>query len=170
MHFSKTAGLGAVTLMSLVQFTPAPLPVIASLVGGVVSGGIAGGIGAGINSKLARGLVDTQDLPEGVSQAHVDHCAQQINAQATPVQVYSTGADCKFSWPASEGDCVHANHPLSAARADNVPQVCMDIAVIALSQSAEAGGPVAIPRGSSSLEYHGLSEQSKQDIQKALNG
>jgi hypothetical protein len=56
-----------------------------------------------------------------------------------------------------------------AARADNVPAACMDLATVILSDPAQAGGPVPTPMGSSSLQYNGLSSKDKTDLQNALS-
>lgn len=46
----------------------------------------------------------------------------------------------------------------------------MDLATVLLSNPAQAGGPVPVPMGSASLEYHGLTDQDKHDLQAALSG
>ncbi|KAJ6093927.1 hypothetical protein N7467_002772 [Penicillium canescens] len=76
-------------------------------------------------------------------------CTQQINDQGNPVHVYSISD--------------------TAARADNVPAACMDLATVILSDPAQAGGPVPTPMGSSSLQYNGLSSKDKTDLQNALS-
>lgn len=56
-----------------------------------------------------------------------------------------------------------------AARADDVPPACMNLAAVLLDNPAQAGGPVPTPMGSASLEYTGLTEQDKTDLQNALS-
>jgi hypothetical protein len=46
----------------------------------------------------------------------------------------------------------------------------MNLATVLLDKPAQAGGPVPVPMGSASLEYHGLSAQDKKDLQAALSG
>ena len=87
MHAFTTTTAGALAILSLVQFCPAPPAVIGAVAGGLGGGAISGGIVAG--SK------DRRDLPAGVSQESLDQCIQQINSQGGPVNVYSTGDDCK---------------------------------------------------------------------------
>ncbi|OQE44815.1 hypothetical protein PENCOP_c002G06859 [Penicillium coprophilum] len=143
MHAFTTTAAGALAILSLVQFCPAPPAVIAAVAGGLGGGAISGGIAAGTKDHK-RGL------PAGVSQESLDVCIQQINDQGTAVNVYSTGDD--------------------SARADNVPPACMNLATVLLDKPAQAGGPVPVPMGSASLEYHGLTAQDKQDLQAALSG
>lgn len=89
MHFFTTTAVSALAALSLVQFCPAPPAVIGAVAGGLGGGAISGGIAAG--TKNSR-----RDLPAGVSQESIDQCTQQINDQGTPVNVYSTGDDCKI--------------------------------------------------------------------------
>lgn len=46
----------------------------------------------------------------------------------------------------------------------------MNLANVLLNDPAQAGGPVPVPIGSASLEYHGISAQDKQELQTALSG
>ncbi|BCS17658.1 uncharacterized protein APUU_10486A [Aspergillus puulaauensis] len=143
MHFFTTTAVSALAALSLVQFCPAPPAVIGAIAGGLGGGAISGGIAAG--TKNSR-----RDLPAGVSQESIDQCTQQINDQGSPVNVYSTGD--------------------SSARADDVPPACMNLAAVLLDNPAQAGGPVPTPMGSASLEYTGLSEDDKTQLQNALSG
>lgn len=98
MHAFTTTTAGTLAILSLVQFCPAPPAAIAAVVGGLGGGAISGGIVAG-SQKHRR------SLPPGVSQESLDQCVQQINSQGAPVNVYSTGDDCKpprlFECPSS---------------------------------------------------------------------
>ncbi|KAL4922575.1 hypothetical protein BDW62DRAFT_196579 [Aspergillus aurantiobrunneus] len=143
MHVFAPSAAGVLAILSLTQFCPAPWPVVGAVAGGLGGGAIAGGISAGAGNRR-------RSLPAGVSQESVDQCTQEINSQAAPVNVYSTGAE--------------------SARADNVPPACMNLAAVLLDEPAQAGGPVPVPVGSASLEYHGLSGQQKQELQEILFG
>lgn len=92
----KFLGLGAIALLSLVQFCPAPIPLpfIASLCGGIVSGSISGAIGAGVakSSSGHKRSTDATSYPPGVSQQSVDLCKAQLR-NAT---VYLSGTRGKY--------------------------------------------------------------------------
>ena len=123
MVSSKTFGASAIAVIGLVQMCPAPIEVVAAVIGGVVSsvndqrrligipktiaylvfpqvsGGIAGGISAGVSKRAAFvGSILKRDLPPGVSQESIDMCQSDINAQfnndGTAVNVYSTSDTC----------------------------------------------------------------------------
>ncbi|KAJ6001304.1 hypothetical protein N7522_006531 [Penicillium canescens] len=165
MHFSKAVFMGSAGLLAFTQVCPAAITeVLIGVLGGVVAGGVSGGVGAAESSKrdieqvhardflapyLNNNVKKIRSLPPGVSQESLDQCTQQINDQGTPVNVYSISD--------------------TAARADNVPAACMDLATVILSDPAQAGGPVPTPMGSSSLQYNGLSSKDKTDLQNALS-
>lgn len=90
MHAFTATTAGALAILSLVQFCPAPPAIVAGVAGGLGGGAISGGIVAGSKDKRA--------LPAGVSQESMDLCIQQINDQGAAVNVYSTGDDCKSDY------------------------------------------------------------------------
>lgn len=104
MHFFTTTAVSALAALSLVQFCPAPPAVIGAVAGGLGGGAISGGIAAGTQNSR-------RDLPSGVSQESIDQCTQQINDQGTPVNVYSTGDDCKSSPTSMHSVTDHSSCP-----------------------------------------------------------
>lgn len=55
-----------------------------------------------------------------------------------------------------------------AVRVDNVPPACMDLATVLTGEPAQAGGPIPIPMGSSSLEYENMSVKDLEALSSAL--
>lgn len=60
-------------------------------------------------------------------------------------------------------------HLALAVRADNVPSACMDLATVILNDPTQEGGPIPTPLGSASLQYTGLTDKDKADLQNALS-
>ena len=89
MHVFTMTATGSLAILSLVQFSPVPTSVIGAIVGGLDGGAISGGIVAGTKNHHHA-------LPPGVSKESLDQCTQQINFQGGPVNVYSTGDDCRY--------------------------------------------------------------------------
>lgn len=89
MHVFTTTAAGSLAILSLVQFSPAPPAVIGAVAGGLGGGAISGGIAAGTKNHRRA-------LPPGVSEESLGQCTQQINSQGGPVNVYSTGDDCRY--------------------------------------------------------------------------
>ncbi|KYG41772.1 hypothetical protein M433DRAFT_137776 [Acidomyces richmondensis BFW] len=160
MVSSKSACVSAVVIIGLLQMCPAP-PAIAAAIAGGVAAGVLGAAGAicdkycpDVHTRraFATSLLAKRGLPAGVSQADIDQCTQELNSQYN-----------------EQGLAVNIYHTSdTSVRVDNVPPACMDLATVLTGEPAQAGGPIPIPMGSSSLEYENMSVKDLEALSSAL--
>ncbi|KAJ6094997.1 hypothetical protein N7467_002510 [Penicillium canescens] len=165
MRFSAIAAASTLAVLSQVQYAPAPFAVgLGGLLGmstaaiGTADGALAtlgGGAIAGGVGKISRrmsGWPFTKrapvDLPAGVSQESWQQCQDQLNEPGVHVEISG-----------STPDTVHV---------DGVPPACMNLATVITGRPTQEGGPVPVPMGSASLDYHGVTADDLTKLGQAL--
>ncbi|KAJ3492666.1 hypothetical protein NLG97_g5228 [Lecanicillium saksenae] len=157
MVSTKNVVIGLASAVGMIRMAPAPIPVIAVVVGGVVGGAI--GVGATLCARYCPGPkvrevaaeIAAHDLPPGISQHAIDECTGQINDQKKNAK--------SVEMPSKDKDTVDVH---------NVPPACMNLATVLTGHPSQEGGPIPVPMGSDSLQYRGISAEDRQNLAHAL--